>query len=101
MYSHLFIVKYLFYDDYRVKCKKHMNSSIPLGIDDRGYQDYRDRHDQNRNNFDHQRSFNNVCCDFCGEDGHVSSVCRHLKPISCYKCGIQGHKEKKCESRPY
>ena len=26
-------VKYLFYDDYRVKCQKHMNSSIPLGID--------------------------------------------------------------------
>ena len=26
-------VKYLFYDDYRVKCKKHVNSSIPLGID--------------------------------------------------------------------
>ena len=33
MYSHLFIVKYLFYDDYRVKCKKHMNSSITLGMD--------------------------------------------------------------------
>ena len=73
----------------------------PPHQDDRGYQGYRDRHDQNRNNFDHQRSFNNVCCDFCGEDGHVSSVCRHGKPISCYKCGIQGHKEKKCESRPY
>jgi len=37
-----------------------------------------------------------VWCDFCGEDGHVHSVCRHGGPIQCHRCSSFGHKEKHC-----
>jgi hypothetical protein len=36
----------------------------------------------------------NVVCDFCGENGHVTKVCRHGDYIQCGLCGEYGHKKK-------
>jgi hypothetical protein len=35
-----------------------------------------------------------VCCFFCGEDGHVTTSCRHGKSLECNMCGLLGHKAK-------
>ena len=41
-------------------------------------------------------SSHDVLCHFCGENGHVSTVCRHGAPIRCWSCGLSGHKSHVC-----
>ena len=31
-------------------------------------------------------------CDYCGVTGHLANRCWFKGPVTCYKCGIQGHK---------
>lgn len=37
-------------------------------------------------------------CYYCGEQGHVSNVCRHEQKVQCWKCGLLGHKSKLCNN---
>jgi predicted NAD-dependent protein-ADP-ribosyltransferase YbiA (DUF1768 family) len=43
----------------------------------------------------------NDSCWYCGEDGHVTTSCRHGKPIQCTLCNEWGHKRKCHESSFY
>lgn len=53
------------------------------------------RHQPSRN-YQHRSADIKVRCYFCGEDGHISDVCFHGKPIECDECGVSGHKKRWC-----
>ena len=35
-------------------------------------------------------------CLYCGECNHRQQACRYGMPVNCYRCGLEGHKEKFC-----
>ena len=39
-------------------------------------------------------------CTYCGETNHRSHVCHFGMPVNCFRCHIQGHKEKFCNYYP-
>ena len=41
---------------------------------------------------------NTGVCDECGEEGHRSQQCPHMK---CAYCGVKGHAKEQCEVRKH
>ena len=35
-------------------------------------------------------------CLNCNDTSHITSECRHSKPIKCWECGLIGHKQERC-----